>query len=800
MKKISIQIKVGILMLSAVILLLAAGYLSYRNISSIVSSIPVDIKPELRLITIREISMDLQNAENSLRLYKVTNDTSDLKPYYKIISNIKGKVSRFRRECMNDPVMLVQTDTISKLIEDNIVIWNQLLSLNKDDKVVEYRKRLTDLLTSNSDDTRSPENGVFKRIFSRNKKSKLDESEIISDLQQIEQQEFRTKEKLMARESQLARTGSEIKEQFYDLISKMETEVSVLINEKASNARVMADKTYRWLALFSVSGTLLAILVILIIIRYVRKTYAYQVALENSKNEAENLARTKELFVANISHEIRTPVTAISGFTEQLLQDTTDEDAIRNLKIIKSSSDYLSNIINDVLDFSKLQNRKLELEKVHFSIKQIFEEVYALFERQALGNNDSLSYYISPDTPPVLLGDPYRLKQIMINLVGNSVKFTTGGKVNFTVQCITNNSSGIELIMEFIDTGIGIEESKLDFVFEDFAQEEMSTERKYGGTGLGLSIVKNLVELHDGTIECISKKNQGTKIICRLPYLKGDVNLLKTDRLSLPSIPEEIRDLNILIVDDVEYNRLLFKKILERWNIKYEEAVNGSEALEKIKNNRYGLVFMDARMPGIDGLKAVQIIRQELNLSASELPVVCVSATNISEDNYRKAGINMFLQKPFTEEMLLTTIISVIRESVPLGIDKVISAEPVRSSGSGKINLSNLHHISGGDEQFAREMIISFIETTGDGLKEMDKAVISDDRESVSNLAHKMLPPSRHIGASGLSRILTEIEDSLRNKSDMGVVRTLTKESLKEFEIVCEQLQEEIVKRSNSFR
>ena len=166
-------------------------------------------------------------------------------------------------------------------------------------------------------------------------------------------------------------------------MTRIEDETSGSIKAKAVEADLLAGKTYIWLAMFSVSGTLLAILVMFIIVRYVRKTHAYQIALKNSKDETEKLARTKELFVANMSHEIRTPVTAISGFTEQLLHEPFDETTTRTLKIIKSSSDHLTKIINDILDFSKLQNDKLVLEKVHFSIGQILDDLYQLFEKQA---------------------------------------------------------------------------------------------------------------------------------------------------------------------------------------------------------------------------------------------------------------------------------------------------------------------------------------------------------------------------------------------------------------------------------
>jgi len=785
-------------MILAVILLSATGYLSYRNLSSIVASIQMNLKPDLRLSSIREISMDLEKAQNSIRIYTNTHDTLDLRPYYTIISNIDEKVSRLHSECMNDSVLIQQTDTISKLIEKNINIWNQLLYLHNNYTVAENLKQLSVRLDSNSFEDSKTEKSILKRVFSRANKNRLNEKEIITDLKEIEQQDSITKIKLTIRESKLAVTSSEIKEQFYDLITKIENEIYQIVKEKASAADKLAAKTYIWLAMFSVSGTLLAILVMFIIVRYIRTTHVYQIALQNSKDESEKLVRTKELFMANMSHEIRTPVTAISGFTEQLLHEPLDENTTRSLKIIKSSSDHLANIINDILDFSKLQNGRLALEKVHFRILQIFEDVYAMFERQAFRNNTRLSFSIGQDIPHVLLGDPYRLKQIMINLVSNSVKFTKNGEVHFSVNCIKKESSEIELVMEFIDTGIGIDESKINFIFEDFTQEEMSTTRKYGGTGLGLSIVKKLIELHRGTIECVSRKNQGTKITGYIPCLIGDEKKVRKEVDPPLYIPEEIKNMKILIVDDEEYNRLLFKTILERWKVRYHEAANGMEALEMLKTDHYDMLFMDARMPGIDGLKATQLIRTEMKITKSEMPVICISAATISEDwqKYQMAGMNAFLPKPFTEEMLLTTILSVIKDYTPVAGTDHVREEKISSAVPDKINLENLYHISGGDEKFVKQMLLAFIDTTKKGLNDMQETVKSGRLDSVSDLAHKMLSPCRHIGALDLCNLLKKIEENIHKKVEPNNLEMLTGESLLEFEAISDLIKEHIAKIS----
>jgi signal transduction histidine kinase/CheY-like chemotaxis protein/HPt (histidine-containing phosphotransfer) domain-containing protein len=796
MKKNPVQIKIGLLMILAVSILSATGYLSYQNISSIVSSIQVDTEPDVKVLTIREISMDLENADNSIRLYTITNDSLDLRPYFKVIWHINEKILKLRNNCGNDSLLVHQTDTIGRLIKQNIAIWAELLNLANTNQLSQDLKHLSDSLNLASANALKPEKGIFNKTFNRKYKSPINEVELISNLNRIEYQDRITKEKMMVREVQLAITGSQIKERFYDLISKMENEAAGRISRKANEANLLAGKTYRMIMLFALSGTLLAIVVMFIIIRYARKTHAFQVALENSKNEAEKLARTKELFVANMSHEIRTPVTAISGFTEQLLHEKHDEHTSRMLKIIKSSSDHLSDIINDILDFSKLQNEKLILEKVHFSIGKILEDTYSLFEKHALKNNTTLSYSLSPDTPSVLLGDPYRLKQIMINLVSNAVKFTANGKVHFSVHGIEKISGEIELVLEVIDSGIGIEESKIDSIFDDFTQAEMSTTRKYGGTGLGLSIVKKLVELHNGNIDCKSRKNVGTHITCRLPYHTGDEKQVRSDAVPLLYIPEEIRKLRILIVDDEEYNRLLFKTILNRWNISYSEAVNGIEAIEKVKNEKYDVLFMDARMPVMDGLKATQVIREELKIKQADMPVICISAASVNDDwdKYAEAGMNAFLEKPFTEEMLMTTILEVIRDSSVIVTTDQENENKSAEKINGRINLQNLFHLAGGDAQFAKQMLITFLETTTKGLQEMNEAAISGQWNTVAELAHKMLPPSRHIGATELSNFLKKIEDGLRNNSETGIIEGVMKEACREFETIGVLINEQIAK------
>jgi len=278
--------------------------------------------------------------------------------------------------------------------------------------------------------------------------------------------------------------------------------------------------------------------------------------------------------------------------------------------------------------------------------------------------------------------------------------------------------------------------------------------------------------------------------------MKGDEKQIKTDTRHLVSIPEEISRLKILIVDDEEYNRLLFRKILDRWKIRSREVVNGMDALEILKEERFDLLFMDIRMPGIDGIKTTQFIRSEMKISKSDMPIVFISAASINDEwqKYSKAGMNAFLQKPFTEEMLLSTIMAVIMDDTQIATAYTGDGTTIKPVGPEKINLQNLYHISGGDEQFVKQMLVSFNNTTKKGLKEMQDAVISGQWEKVADLSHKMMSPCRHIGAMELYALLGKIEKCIRNNGDTGSVETLTEKSLSEFETISELLNEQIAK------
>jgi signal transduction histidine kinase/ActR/RegA family two-component response regulator/HPt (histidine-containing phosphotransfer) domain-containing protein len=698
-------------------------------------------------------------------------------------------------------VLLNQIDTIRNLMEENIVNWNLMLTLYHNDSVDNYIRKLSARMAVAASNDKNDEGSIIRRVFGKKTSSTLDQNKIIQDLNAIERQDSIKNTRLLAAEAHLASTGNEIRERFYMLISKMEEEVNNSLKSNARAADKLAVQTYRWLAGFTILGSMLVILVLIIVANYVHKTRAYQKALIKSKEETEKLAQMREQFMANMSHEIRTPVNAIYGFSEQLLYRSFDDKNRQILQIIKSSSDHLVKLVNDILDFSKLQAGKIVLEPTHFEIKKAFDEVQLLFETRAAEKNTRLYHIISESTPPVLLGDSYRLKQILFNLVGNSVKFTKNGEIQFSADIQVLPANNFELIVKVSDTGIGIREDMQHKVFEDFTQEENDTSKKYGGTGLGLSIVKKLVELHGGSISLESKKNKGTSITCRMPYARGNVQKLPALIPTLP-IPDEFKKLKILIVDDEEYNRLLFKTILDRWKVQYDEAGDGQTAIDLVKTNRYDMVFMDIRMPQLDGLTSTIFIRKELNRSESELPVIGISATHTAEDiqKYRHVGMNTFLAKPFTEKMLFDVMYSLLKEDRPeiaapvtLETPAVVPQKPVIDQ---EIDLSDLYHLANYDKPFVRIMLSQFIESTEKGLMEILDSVEKGEVKMAADTAHKISAPCKHVGANALYSCLKSIEKYNGQINGLSELRKLSVELKGEFDILRNKLEAHLLKMS----
>ncbi len=371
--------------------------------------------------------------------------------------------------------------------------------------------------------------------------------------------------------------------------------------------------------------------------------------LEIQKNKAEEATRLKAMFLANMSHEIRTPLNGIIG-TSRILEDSDlNKEQAELTRIITISGENLLNIINDILDFSKIEAGQIKLEKIKFNLPEIICTIAKLYKFKADSKGISININIDKNLPVALIGDPYRLNQIIANLVNNALKFTEKGSVEIKVEILNQKDNKIELLYKIIDTGIGISEEGKQKLFKEFSQVDSSTTRKYGGTGLGLSICQNLVALMDGEIGVESEVGKGSEFWFKLwyEYSSEDVSDKKTDEIKIPD------NLKILYAEDNLVNQKVTKFMLQKINADCDIAGNGKQAFEMFKQKKYDLILMDMFMPEVNGLESAQLIREFENNSKSGKPVYIVAATAnaFSEDRQKclDAGMNDFISKPFKE-------------------------------------------------------------------------------------------------------------------------------------------------------
>ncbi len=379
------------------------------------------------------------------------------------------------------------------------------------------------------------------------------------------------------------------------------------------------------------------------------------------KQKAEESRRLEQQFLANMSHEIRTPMNAVIGMTNLVLKTKLDEQQLKYIKAIKVSSDNLLVIINDILEVSKIEAGKIELEQIPFLLDEVLGNVNSVLHFRA--EEKGLKLVMEQESGiPGLLGDPSRLNQVLINLVGNAIKFTARGSVEVKCRIAERSGDKVHIAFSVKDTGIGISEEQIGKIFERFTQASSDTNRKYGGTGLGLTISRQLVELQGGSIGATSKPGEGTTFTFTIPYaVAGDVAASKTPA-ALPL--SELRTTRILLVEDNAFNQIVAVDTLKEYlpEATVHVAENGNVAIKKLQEETYDLVLMDIQMPEMDGYDATQYIRRQFSSPLNAIPILAMTAnaTRGEIEKCRLCGMNDHIAKPFVPENLLLKMAEVL--------------------------------------------------------------------------------------------------------------------------------------------
>ena len=479
--------------------------------------------------------------------------------------------------------------------------------------------------------------------------------------------------------------------------------------------------------------------------------------LAKAKSIAEAAAKAKELFLANMSHEIRTPLNVIIGMIRQLTKESLTADQHFYINQSASSAKHLLTILNNVLDVAKIESGDMEILENGVSPSALLYNVHSIMYSQAIEKNLKFKLNASPDLKPVLIGDDTRLRQVFINLVGNSIKFTQAGSIMLNAEVVSETDTHQTILFEVVDTGIGMSEEFITRIFDKFSQEQNESNRRYEGTGLGMTISNDLIRLMGGNLKVDSIKSVGTTFKFELNFRIGKPEQLVSNNQQIQQ--NIFKSCKALLVEDNEMNRFIAIQSLDFLGFETTEAENGKIAIELASKNSYDIILMDIQMPVMDGVEATEYIREQLNLKT---PIIALTANAFKHDIelYLNKGMNDFITKPYDEQDFFRKIDHVLSlHKFKLGNTTNDQNKEEEMKTTNKLyNLMQLEQMSRGNNSFVTKMISIFINQTKENIAIMENGIATSNFDEVKRIAHKIRPSIGQMGILSLKNQARTIE------------------------------------------
>jgi len=555
--------------------------------------------------------------------------------------------------------------------------------------------------------------------------------------------------------------GRVIRDSIIQTISFLNENRQLALSNISRSVNVNGSKAKSWGIILAVIACFASIIAFWYLIYQGQRQQKLIQTLDSSEKKLKETSKVQEQFVANISHEIRTPMNAILGFTGLLQRTKLDKNQQEYVRSIRSSSENLLTIINDILDLSRIESGMMHIEMLPFNLRELLDSLITMMNEKAKNRNLYLRSESDESIPKTLKGDAVRLTQILLNLISNALKFTHEGGVLVKLEMKEKTDQTCFIRFVISDTGIGIDPEKQKTIFERFQQAQPETTRRYGGTGLGLSIVKQLVELQNGKISVTSEPGKGSVFTVDLPYqIAGE----EEKAVPAPVLVAEplLQKIKLLVAEDNVMNRKLVEHLLEQWQIDFDMVTNGAEAVEVLsrKAEEYDMVLMDIQMPEMDGYTATEKIRYDLRLN---LPIVAMTAHALAGEKEKCIGVGMddYISKPINEQQLYNLIHKYA---------KIFSDDDV-----AVIDREYLRSLSKGDEAFEKNMMKAFSEQMPRELNALKTAIAEKNYKKIESAAHSMKSTVSFLGIHQLAPLLEQIETDSQNKNGItGIHHSFT--------------------------
>ncbi|WP_405382186.1 ATP-binding protein [Maribacter sp. LLG6340-A2] len=488
-------------------------------------------------------------------------------------------------------------------------------------------------------------------------------------------------------------------------------------------------------------------------------------ALKNKeKEEIEKKLLKQNQFIAQVSHEIRTPLNSIIGFANLLKEETLNDSQEKKVEAIQFASTSLLKIINEVLEYSKISSGNINFETVDFNLSSLISDVMFLCQTLMLDNHIKMIVDVDENVPTFIKGDPTKLSQALLNLLGNSIKFIDQGFIKLSVSVKKEHKDYNDLQFTVTDTGIGISKEKLKKVFKRYAQADEDTALKYGGTGLGLSITKEIVEKQNGTIQIESEVGKGTIISFTIPYAIGNAKNIPLNLIESTSVENGKKLLagtEILVFEDNLMNQHLIKEQLMKWDCKVYTHENLNKGLAVLANKKIDVVLMDLKMPNVNGFEMSKAIRQHKNTTISTVPIVAFSADFTEQDgkDCKEIGINDFLLKPYTLSELMSVILKNKKEKKSrTTIKKMLDKKMIEPKETTKVDLDNLLSDCFGEIEMLNELVKLFKLNVLEFMGNVKLHLKTENLDEIALSAHKLKAGFAMLKATGMRQLIVELE------------------------------------------
>jgi len=727
-----------------------------------------------KIIRISNTIADLYASEAIGRNSILTESDADFKKYSDLIDNIHLEIDSIKNNV--DKNQLPKLDSIQLLIDRKRNSIREIIAHHKAfprrdtySKAIEgihhtkdsiVRKRKPVQITK-----KYPGQKSIDAILTPRLKESLGKTKVPNDslamaydkvLTTLSKKEKNLDNMLLRKEQQLLDENRIISDQLRDILRSVEKEFFDKSYEQIRQAEAGVQKTIEKVAWIGAIGLLILILFAWIIIRDISINQKHRRQLEILNQENEELLRTKSMLMATVTHDLQTPLGSIIGFHDLIKDSGITGKQKQYLSNINESANYILKLVNDLLDFSRLENNRISIEKTAFNIKNVIENTCKTLEPMATNKGIELNWDVNEELNANFISDPYRIKQVLTNLVSNAIKFTPEGSVEVTGKIEGNN-----IHISVIDTGIGISKEKHTDVFREFTQAHSGIEKKFGGTGLGLTISKKILELLDGEIILESEEGQGSIFTIIIPCITSAGSPFVEEHSHADNQEKFLflKDKKILIVDDDKMQLTLMKELFLKYPVIVQTEINSASVIKRLESDSFDLLLTDIQMPSIDGFELVQLIRNNPNSQVAALPVVALSGKrDLTPKDFTNGGFTAHHPKPVHLVQLLELISGIFNGTITVS-ETTANINESTTEANRFYNLRSLAQFTYNDPESLKTILRTFIDSAKENCDALKDAVNSENEQQLAETAHKMIPMLKQMEVYSIVQLLEPLED-----------------------------------------